>query len=138
MVSSGGLFPFNKAEPMKHLSLAAVLLLATLASVTAYGEHAAPKQTLSCEFGPVAKTYGKTSWLVYTCDDEQSVLIVAAPGSSAAPFMFRFSAREDGYVLQSQGTGDKAFTAAAFGELKVMAVQDIEELINLTKAHVKQ
>jgi hypothetical protein len=123
---------------MKLASLAAVLLLATLASVTAHGEGAAPMQTLSCEFGPVPKTYGMASWLVYTCDSGQSVLIVSAPGSPAAPFTFRFSAREGGYVLQSQGTGDKEFTAAAFGELKVMSVQDVEELISFTKAHVKQ
>jgi hypothetical protein len=123
---------------MKLASLAVVLLLATLASVTAHGEEVPPKQTLSCEFGPVPKTFGMTSWLVYTCDGGQSVLIVSAPGSPAAPFMFRFSAREDGYVLQSQGTGDKEFTTAAFGDLKVMSVQDIEELINLTKVHVKQ
>jgi hypothetical protein len=123
---------------MKRLSLAVVLLLASLPFVTARGEEAAPKPTMSCEFGPVEKTYGKTSWLVYTCDDGQSVLIVSAPGSTAAPFMFRFSARGDGYVLQSQGTGDKEFTTAAFGQLKVMSVQDIEALIKLTKVRVAQ
>ena len=123
---------------MKLALLGAVLVLATLASVTAQGEEAAPKQTLRCEFGPLPKTYGETSWLVYSCDDGQSVLIVAEPGSPAAPFMFRFKAGEDGYVLQSQGSGDKEFTTSAFGDLKVMSVQDIEELISLTKAHVKQ
>jgi hypothetical protein len=123
---------------MKLASLAVVLLLATLAFVTAHGEEAAPMQTHNCEFGPVPKTYGMTSWLVYTCDGGQSVLIVSAPGSPAAPFMFRFSAREDGYVLQSQGAGDKEFTTAAFGQLKVMSVQDIDALIKLTKVRVAQ
>ena len=123
---------------MKLALLGAVLVLATLASVTAHGEEAAPKQVLRCEFGPLPKTYGETSWLVYSCDDGQSVLIVAEPGSPAAPFMFRFRTGADGYVLQSQGRGDKEFTTAAFGDLKVMSVQDIEELISLTKAHVKQ
>lgn len=123
---------------MKVASLAVVLLPATLAFVTAHGEEATPMQTLNCEFGPVPKTYGMTSWLVYTCDGGQSVLIVSAPGSPAAPFMFRFSARQDGYVLQSQGAGDKELTAVAFGELKVMSVQDVEKLIVLTKAQVKQ
>ncbi len=123
---------------MKLASLAALLLLATLASATAHGKEAAPMQTLSCDFGPVPKTYGMTSWLVYTCNGGQSVLIVSAPGSPAAPFMFRFIAREDGYVLQSQGAGDKELTAVAFGDLKVMSVQDVEKLIVLTKAHVKQ
>lgn len=62
---------------MKLALLAVVLLLATLASVTARGDEAAPKQTLICEFGPVPTTYGATSWLVFSCDDGQSVLIVA-------------------------------------------------------------
>ena len=123
---------------MKLASFAVVLLLATLASVTARGEEAAPKQALSCEFGPIPKTYGATSWLVYSCDDGQSVVIVTAPESPAAPFMFRFSAREDGYVLQSQGTGNREFTTAAFGELKVMSKQDVEALVKITKARVKQ
>jgi hypothetical protein len=123
---------------MKRLLLAVVLLLATFSVVTARGAEVVPKPTMNCEFGPVEKTYGKTSWLVYTCDDGQSVLIVSAPGSPASPFMFRFSAREDGYVLQSQGTGEKEFTTAAFGELKLMSVQDIGALIKVTKASVTQ
>ena len=52
--------------------------------------------------------------------------------------MFRFRAREHGYVLQSQGTGDREFTGAAFGELKVMSVEEVQALINLTKAHVNE
>jgi hypothetical protein len=123
---------------MKHFSITAVLLIVTLTFFTAHGEVAAQRKSSSCEFGPIQKTYGKTSWLVYNCDGGQSVLIVSAPESPAAPFMFRFIARDDGYVLQSQGTGNKEFTGAAFGELKVMTVQDVEALIKLTQTRVRQ
>ncbi len=123
---------------MKQLSLAVVFLIAALVSIVARGEQAAPTPAMKCDFGPITKTYGTTPWLVYSCDDGRYVLIVAAPKSPAAPFMFRFAARDDGYVLQSQGTGDKELTRAAFGELKVMTVEDVEALDTLVKTSVSQ
>jgi hypothetical protein len=51
--------------------------------------------------------------------------------------VFRFLARGNGYVLQSQGTGDRRYTTAAFDELKQMSAQDIATLVELTQAWAK-
>ena len=119
-------------------SYSAALLLAVFVSVPASGDEAVSGAPLKCAVGPIERTYGKTQWLVYSCDDERSVVIVAAPLSPARPFMFRFLAQGDGYLLQSKGSGDRNYTTAAFGELKVMTLEDIEALVKLTKTSVQQ
>ena len=120
------------------LSLAAAISLAVIVSGPARGDEAVSGAPLKCVVGPLEKTYGKTQWLVYSCDDARSVVIVAAPLSPARPFVFRFLAQKNGYLLQSKGTGDKAYTAAAFGELKIMSMDDIEALVKLTKTSTRQ
>ena len=119
---------------MKLGSLAATVCLPFLASVPAHGDETATGSTLVCDVGPIRQTYGETEWLVYSCNDERSVVIASPAGSPAHPFVFRFLSREGAYLLQSVGTGDKKFTTAAFNELKVMSGKDIESLVTLTKA----
>lgn len=108
-----------------------------LVTVTARADEPATNQTLICDVGPVERTYGMTKWLVYSCSDGRSVVIASAPDSPANPFVFRFLARGNTYLLQSVGTGDRKFTTAAFGELKQMTGQDIAALIALTMAQAK-
>lgn len=43
---------------------------------------------LNCDIGPGTKTFGKSSWLVYSCTDNKSLVMVSAPGSPAVPFYF--------------------------------------------------
>ena len=122
---------------MKLESLALALCLTVLASVTVRGEDAAQTAPLMCGVGPIEQSYGMTKWHVYSCDDGRSVVIVSAPESPASPFVFRFMASGDAYLLQSQGTGNRKYTAAAYGELKQMSVQDVAALVKLTKAHAR-
>lgn len=125
-------------KPTGFLSLAAAVWLVVLVSAPALGQEAVSGVPLKCEVGPIERTYGKTQWLVYSCNDARSVVIVAAPLSPARPFVFRFLAQENGYLLQSKGTGDREYTAAAFGELKVMSMEDIRALVKLTKTSARQ
>lgn len=119
---------------MKSGLVAIANCLVMLASVCAYGNDSAAPATMTCGAGPVERSYGNTKWLVFGCDDGRSVVIVSAPGSPANPFVFRFLARGNSYVLQSQGTGDRAFTTPAYGELRQMTGEDIAELVKLTRA----
>ncbi len=123
---------------MKFVWLTAALWLAVLVSSTAGGDVAAAPPTLTCDVGPIEKTYGGSKWLVYSCDDGRSVVIISAPGSPAMPFAFRFLARGDAYLLQSQGSGDREFTAKAFGELKGLSAQDVATLVKLTMIVTKK
>ena len=71
-----------------------------------------------CDVGPLHKTYGKASWLVYSCTTDKNVILVSAPGNPAFPFVFCFCMKEgskDGsYHLYGEGTGNKEASGAAF------------------------
>ena len=123
---------------MKAGLVAVTMCLVTLVSVCAYGDDSAATAPLTCSVGPVEQTYGNTKWLVYSCDDGRSVVIVSAPGSPASPFVFRFMARPDGYLLQSKGTGERQYTVAAYGELKQLTAQDVAELVRMTRGSAGQ
>jgi hypothetical protein len=88
---------------------------------------------MKCETGPVAKTYGSTQWLVYSCDDAKSLAVVSAPDNPAMPFYFMFSPAGTGHQLSGEGTGDRNSTASVFTELKQLSENDILALINETK-----
>ena len=116
---------------MKHLALISIALWA----LVLVPHPTASDEPLKCDVGPITKIYGKTQWLVYSCDDNRTVVIVSAPGNPASPFYFTFFPRENGYHLGGEGTGRKDATDAAFNELKTLSEQDIAALIEQTKTH---
>jgi len=94
---------------------------------------AATTPALKCDIGPVNKTYGKSAWLVYSCNDGGTVVFVSAPGNPAMPFYFTLSPGTSGHQLQGEGTGHKEATAAAYGDIKALSQRDIAEIIERTK-----
>ena len=114
--------------------LGASLLLPRLVAA----EQAAPAPSLKCDIGPVTKVYGASQWLVYSCDDSRTVVVVSAPGSPAFPFYFTLSPTASGYRLSGEGTGKKEATAAALNELSKLSGREIASLIEQTKPHQKQ
>lgn len=113
----------------------ACLLTSFLGGQASSAATSQPVSGLNCKFGPVVKTYGKTNWLVYGCDDGRTVIVVAAPGNLATPFYFRLSPQRDGYHLTGEGTGKKQFTDPAYRDLSVLSEKDITALIAETKHH---
>jgi hypothetical protein len=114
---------------MKARSLAlavGILISAAILPADAKTPAIAP---LKCDVGPVTKVFGKASWLVYSCDDHRSVVVVATDGSPAMPFYFILAAQPDTHRLYGEGTGDKAVTDAAFAELKMLTEADIASLV---------
>jgi hypothetical protein len=95
----------------------------------AKGAHAVDAPTLKCEVGPVTKQYGSTDWLVYSCEDKRSLVIVTAPSNPAMPFYFSYLHTDKGYQLRGEGTGDKRLTDAAFGDLKNLTEDQIAFLL---------
>jgi hypothetical protein len=108
-----------------------IVLTASLFPLAAQSSTAAPK--MKCTVGPVAKQYGKTPWLVYSCDDGKSVLIVSAPANKAVRFRFTFVPDEDGYALHGEGQGDKRVTDAAYQDLNALVEADIAALVTETR-----
>lgn len=106
------------------------LLLALASSGSA---AVAERPQLDCHTGPVTKTYGKTDWLVYSCSDERSIVVVAKPDNPAFEFYFILVPGTDDVELYGEGVGDKAATEPAFQDLKLLSPKDIAAVVAETK-----
>jgi hypothetical protein len=89
---------------------------------------------LQCDVGPVTRVFGSTSWLVYSCSDRTSVVVLSAPGNPASSFYFVLSLEGTNYRVRGEGTGSKAATDAALKELQALSRRDVEALVRETKA----
>jgi hypothetical protein len=92
---------------------------------------------LKCDIGPATRTFGGAAWLVYSCNDPSTVIVVSAPGSPAAPFYFSLSLENGSYRIRGEGTGAKSVTDAALLQLQSLSTTDIHALRRETVAHGK-
>jgi hypothetical protein len=114
----------------KRMALSAVLFGVVLSPLFAVAED---EDTFNCTIGPITKTFGQAQWLVYSCNDDKTLVIVSAPGNPAMPFYFTFLPTDAGHRLFGEGTGNKEATAAAFEQLKSLSEDDIANVIKETK-----
>jgi len=91
------------------------------------------RSSLSCATGPLHKSYGGTPWLVYSCSDRKTLIIITATGSPAMPYVFTFSLKKGKYHLRGKGKGNRNLTKAAYKELHRFSDTHIQKLINQTK-----
>ncbi len=116
---------------MKRFGLAlAIIIVALQAPIAAHGDEASQK----CDVGPITRTYGNAPWLVYSCRDQRSLVIMSAPGNAAMPAFFVFHPRGEGYELRNQGSANQAISAAAYAELSRLSPKAIADLIAATQA----
>jgi hypothetical protein len=95
--------------------------------------QALPQPTLTCNVGPVNKTYGQTQWLLYSCNDTSTLIAVSAPYNPASPFYFSLSLEGTSYHLRGEGTGSKEASDAAYNDLQALSDSAIRDLIEQTK-----
>lgn len=119
---------------MKIIPLLIALSLAFGAASCAIAATA-PASPLSCNIGPVTKSYGGGQWLVYGCSDGKSVVLVTPQGNPGFPFVFSFLYTSKSMTLHGEGTGNKQVTDAAFKELQALSEADIGALFQQAKAH---
>jgi hypothetical protein len=100
--------------------------------IVATSAGAAPK--LRCETGPIIRMFGGTEWLVYSCDDRRSMVVVSAQKNPAAPFYFLLTPVAGGYHVDGEGNGSKQASDAAGDELSRMSRGDFEKLLSDTSA----
>jgi hypothetical protein len=92
---------------------------------------------LTCEVGPIDRSYGGSAFEVYSCDDGKSVVAVAKPGTPAYPYYFIVSPDADGKVLlYGEGDGSKA-GREAFADLNEVPAAEVAALVAATKAKAK-
>jgi hypothetical protein len=110
-------------------------VLACLTVSLSFGVRGETLEGLSCNIGPLDKTYGGSSWQVYSCSDGKTLVAVAAKGSAAAPFHFVFTPDATGYDLKGAGSGSRKATDAAYKDLSAFSASDVRALIAATKKH---
>src|SRR5688500_14839846 len=124
---------------MRHLRTSLMLALVTAIAFFNASTRAAEPPPLSCEIGPLTKSFGRTNWLVYACDDGHSLVVLSGEGNPATPFYFIFAWKDGAYQLRGEGTGDKKASQAAFDELSKLDKVDIESLLQeATRKGVKE
>lgn len=106
-----------------------VILLAYMLAAGAPTGAASERPELQCNTGPATKQFGSTSWLVYACDDDRSVVVVAAPPSPASPFVFVVTPNGTGGIeLHGEGTGERSATQQAYDSLSSMSSTELSVL----------
>ncbi len=119
---------------MRFITIIALLLVTAASSASMPAEADRPPP-LDCQVGPLHKTYGQTQWLVYSCDDARSVVVVSDKDNPALPFYFIIYVKPNGDMrLYGEGTGKKSATQAAFHDLEMLMVADIATLVEQTQA----
>lgn len=88
---------------------------------------------LKCESGPVNQQLGWHSWLVYSCDDQRSMVVVTPAENPASPFVFVLRSDAGRYEITGEGNGDKAASDAAGDALSRLSPDDLAALLAETK-----
>ena len=119
---------------MKQLAILVCVLVSSASAARA--EDSAPP-SLKCDIGPVDRQFGGTSWIVYSCDDQLSMVVVSAEGNPAAPFYFILNPKGEAYQIYGEGTGSKDASDMAGDELSHLQVNELRELLAATKSAKK-
>jgi len=89
---------------------------------------------LKCEVGPAHTTLGGGDWLVYACDDDESIVLVTPKGNPAFPFYFSVWHERDTYQIYGEGSGDNGASAAADKDVRALDPTQIRALLSAAKA----
>ena len=93
------------------------------------GQEAESPPSLDCSYGGFEREFGGTQWTVFGCSDRKTIVIFTSKGNPAGPFYFIRYPKDDTFGLAGEGNGDKAYTSAAFEQLKAMSNADWSELL---------
>ncbi|QAY75935.1 hypothetical protein [Sphingosinicella sp. BN140058] len=90
---------------------------------------------MACETGRVQRRFGGTDWIVLSCADKLSMVVVSAPGNPASPFYFFLKpGRDGGYTIVGEGNGDRQASDAAGDALSKMTVAEMQALLAETRS----
>src|ERR1700733_9384752 len=101
---------------MKRLACVLLLWFSACPLMASADASASSPQPLNCLHGPITKTFGRSDWLTYSCDDGKTLVMMSATGSPAAPFVFTIFLVDGAYRVTGQGTGPKSATDPAYAE----------------------
>jgi hypothetical protein len=89
---------------------------------------------MKCETGPVNRTFGGTEWIVYSCSDQTSMVVISVRGNPASPFYFFLKPTGSGYIIRGEGNGDEQASTAAGDAIAKMTPAELGALLAATKS----
>jgi hypothetical protein len=122
------------------LSALGMVLLPVPAAKPSWAEpsQAGPAPSpMACETGPATRVFGGTQWIVLSCDDEASMVVIAAAGNPAMPFYFFLKPERGAYSVVGEGNGDRQASSAAFDALSRMTAADFAVLLAETRRNTR-
>ncbi|TBR36227.1 MULTISPECIES: hypothetical protein [Dyella] len=112
--------------------IASLALALVSAALPVYAQQA--EQPMTCKTGPVAQEFGGTHWVVYSCSDNQTVIIVAPPENPAAPQFFTVRPDGKGVLASGEGSGKQEYSSKAFADVVKLKATDLANLVERTRA----
>jgi hypothetical protein len=88
---------------------------------------------MDCTAGPITKSFGGSKWLVSSCSDDRTMILMAMNDSPAFPCFITIAPSPEGYKIDGRGKGDQQATEAAMTELAALSVADVHAMIAETK-----
>ena len=111
-----------------------ITLALSLTVVPAQALAEPSSQPLNCDVGPLEKTIAESKWLLYSCGDGSTLVLITPAGSKSFPFVFSLYRTETGYRLNGEGTGPKSATDPVANVLSSLSAKNIATLIEQTKS----
>lgn len=119
------------------LTLSMISFVQAAAFAPAEPQQATSAPPMKCETGPIRRTFGGTQWIVYSCNDHASMVVVSAPGNPASPFVFFLKPIGGSYTVSGEGNGDKNASDAAGDALAKMTPVEFADLLATTKGSTR-
>jgi hypothetical protein len=111
------------------------ILAFALTSIVGVAAGEQPSQTpMKCETGPASRQFGGSAWIVYSCDDQHSMVVISSESNPASPFYFVLKAQDGKYDIHGEGNGSQEASDAAAKELSQLSSTALADLLAATKA----
>ena len=114
---------------LHHFLMAATIAL----SAPAMAQDAPEPVRLICETGPLYRFFGGHSWIVYSCNDQASMIVMAPPETPAGNSYLVLKADVAGYEIFAEADGEREITDAAREELAEMSMGQLARLLADTR-----
>jgi len=116
---------------MKAASACFALLV--LAGPAFAESHVGKLTNIACKTGPVTRTFGGQSWLVYSCADRHSILVVSNHGDPPTSEYIMLSPVRDHVEVVGEGWATGTGGNTAFAEMKDMSARQLGVLVAETR-----
>lgn len=114
------------------MTLRAKILIVVLAFAPVPAVAAEPN--LSCEVGPLHRHFGASEWLIYSCADSRSIVVVPASGSPGKFGYFFVMPEGSGIMVVGEGWGRDTEFQPLLKELQRLSARDLAALVASTKS----